>query len=127
MVEKEWMEELFATIDSLDSEAFAAYITPDGMFRWGSFPEMNGTEAIVKFVTGFFSMLTGLSHNIENIWQADGDSDIILVKGTITYTIPNGDKVTLNFLNQFLMQGKMIREYLIYADPTPLNEAFANQ
>ena len=127
MIDKKWMEELFSTIDSMDSAAFAAYITPDGKFRWGSYPEMNGTEAIVQFVTGFFSMLTGLSHNIENIWQADGDPNIILTKGTITYTIPNGEKITLNFLNQFLMEGKMIKEYLIYADPTPLNAAFANQ
>jgi len=127
MIDQNWIKELFSTIDSMDSPAFAKYITQDGTFQWGAFPKMEGTEAITQFVSGFFSMLTSLSHDVTNVWQADGDPDTIFAGGNTLYTIPNGEKVTLSFLNLFRMEGKLIREYTVFCDPTPLNEAFAKQ
>ena len=127
MTDRKWINELFATIDNMDSEGFAAYITPEGTFQWGSYPRVTGTEDITNFVTGFFSMIKSLSHNITGVWHADGDPDTVFVRGETLYTTPGGEQVTLTFLNLFLMDGKLVKDYTVYADPSPLNEALAKQ
>ena len=125
MTDQKWINGVFSTIDSMDAAAFAALISPDGTFQWGAYPVMTGTEAITQFVAGFFSVLSGLSHNITDMWKAEGDTDVLFINGEITYTVPNGAKVNMNFLNVFRMEGKLIREYKVYADPTALNEALS--
>jgi uncharacterized protein (TIGR02246 family) len=51
--------DLFAAIDSMDAEAFAAFFTDDGMFRYGSQPPVQGRDAVRDYVAGFFSSIAG--------------------------------------------------------------------
>ena len=45
---------------------------------------------------------------------------ILVSQGVVTYTRLDGGKVTVPFVNVFSMQGKLVQDYLIYVDNTPL-------
>jgi ketosteroid isomerase-like protein len=109
--------ELFAAIDSEDSDAFVAFLTDDAVFRYGSWEPVVGRENVRLAVAGFFQTIKALRHNVLNTWQV---GDVIFSQGEVTYTRLDEKQVTVPFLNLFKMQGDLIQEYSIYIDPTPL-------
>lgn len=113
-----WIPELFAAIDRMDAEAFAAYIEPTGTFTFGNWPASQGTTAIVAAVGGFFQSIASLSHTLTNVWEVP---DWVLVRGEVTYTRKDGSTITLPFFDAFRMapSGK-VADYLIYMDVGPL-------
>jgi len=113
----EWFEELFATIDQLDSESFVSYLTEDAQFIYGSMPPVQGKEAIRNFTSEFFGSLAGIGHNLLRTWVVENTR---LCEGEVTYDLPDNRKITLPFMNVFDMEGEKIREYKIYVDPSPL-------
>lgn len=118
MKQPAWIENLFASIDAMDPDAFVSFVTDDAIFRYGSNPPTEGKPAIHEAVAGFFSMFKALGHSLEGTWS---HSDAVFVQGQVHYTRHDGSTVTLPFLNCFKMQGEKVREYLIYIDPTPLS------
>lgn len=114
-----WVERLFRGIDARDAEAFAAFLTEDVEFRYGSQPAVLGRAAVREHVAGFFSDLEGLSHELHGFWWGEAGK-VCFIQGEVTYAMPGGGTVTLPFLNQFVFRGELIRRYLVYADPTPL-------
>ncbi len=117
MSNNDWYEGVFRTIDAMDVDAFVSYITEDGTFRYGSGPAVQGAEAIRDFVTAFFSSIAGLTHTIDATWEVGDDR---FIQGTVTYQMPDGRDAVVPFLNLFRMEGEKIREYLVYADPSPM-------
>lgn len=117
-----WIDDLFAAIDRRDADAFAAFLTEDGRFRWGSRPVVEGRQAVRDFVAGFFADFEALSHRLTGTWDVP-QRDALFVEGEVTYTLPGGARVSVPFLNRFRLDGDRVAEYLIYADPTPLTEA----
>jgi len=114
---KQWLEKLGETIDAKDADGFAAYLTENGIFRFGNQPDVVGRQAIRDYVAAFFTMHNGSRHEIVNFWD-HGDS--IIWQGRVTYTRLDKKQVTVNFTNIFYMTDNLIREYLIYIDNTPL-------
>lgn len=108
---------LFAAIDAQDAEAFAAFLTDDARFRFGSSPAVNGREAIAEAVAGFFDSIAGLSHAV-HLFTAEGST--LVCEGNTTYTRHDGRTVRLPFANVFEMHGDKICDYKIYADLAPL-------
>lgn len=121
MPDAAWTERLFATIDAMDADAFAAHLTEDGVFRWGSLDPVRGRPAVREFVAGFFSGFRSLSHRLHQTWEIAED-DVVFVQGEVTYVLPDRVEVTVPFLNLCRLRGDEVAEYLIYADPTPLNQ-----
>jgi hypothetical protein len=116
---KSWVEKISKTIDAKDGEAFAAFITEDGNFRFGNQPIVKGRNAIADYVNAFFTMHKGSSHEIVNCWN---HGSAIIWQGKVTYTRMDDRKVDVNFTNIFYMDGDLISDYLIYIDNTPLFE-----
>lgn len=112
-----WIQELFSSIDAMDVDTFASFLTEDAQFKFGNAPPATGKEAIKKAVGGFFSTLHGLKHALLNTWSHSGS---IIVQGEVTYTRKDASTVTLPFVNVFGMQGNLIEDYLIYMDINPL-------
>ena len=108
---------LFAAIDAQDAEAFAAFLTDDARFRFGSSPAVIGREAITEAVAGFFDSIAGLSHAV-HLFMVEGST--VVCEGRTTYTRHDGQKVNLPFANVFEMDRDKIRDYKIYADLAPL-------
>lgn len=112
-----WYTRLFETIDAKDADGFAAHITDDGRFRYGSSPAVEGRRGIRDFVEQFLGSVEGTKHTLERTWETP---DTRFVAGDVTYYLGDGREVTVPFLNRFEMDGELIRDYLIYIDPSPL-------
>jgi sulfide dehydrogenase cytochrome subunit len=92
---------LFVSIDSMDTEGFLGFIAPDGEFRFGSSPPVQGHDGIRAAVEGFFSSFAAL----------------------VTYTRHDGSRITLPFCNVFETEDGLISLYRIYIDVAPLYAA----
>lgn len=108
---------LLATIDGRDADAFAAFITEDGEFRFGNAPPVVGRAAIRSAVAGFFAAIGGCRHTLARSWTGPGSA---VGEGTVTYTRRDGSTLTLPFVNVFELGGGRIRSYRIYIDNGPL-------
>lgn len=117
MNKREWVEKIGKTIDAKDSSGFAAFITEDGIFRFGNQPEVKGRKAIDDYVAAFFNMIKKSEHTLINLWD---NEDAITWQGQVLYTRLDGKQVTINFVNILYMKGDLASDYLIYIDNTPL-------
>lgn len=112
-----WLDELFATIDSQDAEAFTSFLTPDATFVFGNAPGVQGTDAIVSMVSDFFASIKGLRHTLTRVVS---QQDLIMCCGTVTYTRHDDQKVTLPFADVFELDNDKVSSYQIYMDTGPL-------
>lgn len=114
-----WVRQLFQSIDGKDADAFAAYLSDRAEFRYGSQPSVSGRGAVRDHVAGFFAGMAGLEHELLGFWWGVPDR-LCFVQGEVTYTLADGRRLIMPFLNQFRMSDAGIERYLIYADPSPL-------
>ena len=112
-----WVRELFLSIDRRDATAFAGFVAPQGQFRYGSNPAVQGRENVEKFVAGFFASMNGLSHTLENVWEQPG---VVFIEGRVRYHLLDDRHVEVPFCNLFRMEGHLVKDYLVFTDPTPL-------
>jgi uncharacterized protein (TIGR02246 family) len=108
---------MFAAIDARDSAGFAAYLTEDAVFRFGSAPPVQGRDAIQAAVDGFFTTIAGCSHKTAKSLRQD---DTVVCEGEVTYQRHDGSSVTLPFTDIFEYDGELIAHYKIYIDIAPL-------
>jgi len=113
----DWVPELFETIDNMDSDRFALFLTDDATFCFGNAQPVKGKQNIRNAVAAFFSSIKGIGHELLGKWQVD---DVVFVQGEATYTRKDGKMVTVPFLNLFKMNGALVSQYIIYVDISPL-------
>lgn len=111
------LDDLFTSIDDMDTERFLHFLTADAVFRFGSAPAVRGRENIREFVNAFFSTIDGCRHRMHNLLA--GDSTLVC-EGEVTYTRHDGTEIALPFANVFEFAGELISHYKIYADASPL-------
>lgn len=108
---------LFAAIDARDGAGFVSYLTEDAVFRFGSAPPVQGRDAILAAVDGFFTTIAGCSHQITNSLRK---GDTLVCEGNVTYTRHDGSEITLPFADVLEYEGALIGHYKIYLDVAPL-------
>ena len=111
------LDDLFAAIDAKETERFLGFLTNGASFRFGSAPAVQGREAIHSAVDGFFSTITGLSHDVTRIIAED---EVVVCEGEVTYTRHDATGITLPFINVFEFDDELISNYKIYMDIGPL-------
>jgi hypothetical protein len=111
------IENLFNTIDEMDAELFAEFLTEDGVFKFGNFPAAEGRKAIIEAVDNFFKSIKALKHKYINMWVLP---DTIFYRGEVIYTRHDGSTIILPYFNVFGMDGELIKDYQIYMDINPL-------
>jgi ketosteroid isomerase-like protein len=111
------LDRLFAAIDAKDAAAFAAFVSEDGIFRFGSAPAVNGRAAIQAAVADFFSTIDGLSHSVTRVWRDDAS---LACEGEVCYRRHDGSEVVIPFVDVFEFDGELISAYKIYIDIAPL-------
>jgi ketosteroid isomerase-like protein len=116
-----WIDELFDTIDRKDAAGFAAFLTPEGVFRFGNYRPVHGRSAIINTVADFFAALHGLQHHIQDRWLMQ---DAAIVTGTVTYTRHDESTLEVPFADVMKLNADGIREYLVFVDNSAL---FAGQ
>lgn len=112
-----WIDDLFQRVDAMDPDGFASFLTEEARFRFGNGPEVVGRERIRDTVARFYSDLQALKHHVTDTWS---HPDREICQGEVTYTRKDGGQVTLPFVNLFRMEKGRIKEYLVYADISPL-------
>jgi len=115
--EDELFENLFASIDAMDTERFLGLIDADAIFRFGSATPVRGHAAIRAAVESFFASFARLRHVIKR-QVADGNA--VVCEGEVTYTRHDGSMITLPFANVFEVENGLISLYRIYIDIAPL-------
>jgi len=117
MSQPAWLEKLFATIDAKDAAAFAAFLTDDAVFRFGNGAPARGREAVREAVAQFFAGVRSLKHTVHESWTVP---DAAVMHGEVTYTRHDGSRLSVPFANVLKLDGTLVREYLVFADASPL-------
>jgi ketosteroid isomerase-like protein len=112
-----WLEEIFASIDACDADAFVNFLTPGATFRFGSGPAARGQDAVREAVAGFFATIGGCRHRLHRTWH---DDDTVVCEGDVTYRRHDGSEITLPFCNVLVLADGLIERYSVYADVAPL-------
>jgi SnoaL-like domain len=120
MPDTHWTAALYDAIDAKDTGRFLSFLTENAQFRYANNPPAIGHKAIGAAVDGFFASIRASRHDVLNNWEPDGH---LISQGTVTYTRHDGGTITLPFVNVFNLRGKLIQDYLIYVDATPLYAA----
>jgi len=77
-----FVEDLYQSIDAMDAQAFTGFLTDGASFRFVNAEPVVGKDNVREAVGGFFSMIAGLSHRLDNVW-AEGDD--LISNGNVTY------------------------------------------
>ncbi len=113
----DWLNNLFAAIDDKDADGFAAFLTDDASFRFGSTPSVTGKAEVRRTVAEFFSAVHSLSHRIDQVWREAG---IVICEGEVTYTRKDNSRLTVPFANILRRRGTLVSDYRIYVDASAL-------
>lgn len=111
------MKELFEIVDRMDPQGFAERFTEDGRFRFGNAPTVATRAGIADSVGQFFSSLSSLRHDIQDVWEQD---DVVITEVEATYVRADGHEVSLPAVTVARTEGELIRDYRIYMDINPL-------
>ena len=114
---QDWLSALFTAIDAMDTPRFLEFLTDDATFRFGNLPPCYGKLAIGTAVGAFFASIKASRHEVLGSWT---HPDSIICYGRVHYTRHDGTRVTVPFANVLMRQGELVRDYLIFADLTPL-------
>jgi hypothetical protein len=117
MLTDDWTAALFDSIDAMDTSRFLSFLTDDGDFTFGNMAVATGHAAIRVAVDGFFASIQESRHEILNAWTVPGH---VICRGKVVYTRHDRSQLTLPFANIFGMREKLINDYRIYIDATPL-------
>jgi SnoaL-like domain len=112
-----WWQELIATIDARQTQAFASFLCEDAVFRYGSNADVHGRAAIATVVDQVFATFRASSHELQRWFEVE---DCRIGQGIVTYTRRDHTKVALPFCNVLTMRGDLVSRYEIFIDPTPL-------
>ena len=112
--------DLFVSIDAMDTERFLGFISEGGTFRFGSSPPVQGHAAIQQAVEAFFATFAALRHDVTLLIR---EGDRIACEGDVTYTRHDGSEITLPFANVFGLENGLISTYHVYLDIAPLYAA----
>jgi hypothetical protein len=112
-----WAEDLYAKVDAKDAAGFAAAFTPDGVFKYGNWPEAQGREAIEGMCANFFGGIGGLHHVIKGEYR---DGATRFLEFECTYTRLDGSQVTLPAVTRFFMEGDLAQHSQVFMDVNPL-------
>jgi hypothetical protein len=110
-------EELFASIDAMNTEAFLSFLDPGCCFRFGNRPTVVGVEPTRAFVGGFFSSIAALEHSVAASWDT---TEGVVAHGLVTYTRHDDSTLTVPFAVILNTAGEGITEYLVFADTSDL-------
>lgn len=117
MKRKDWVRQLFQSIDNQDTTAFLAFLADDVLFRFGNADPVSGKAAVGEAVTGFFGSVKGMRHDLLQVWDVEG---VVICHGTVTYTRHDTTVLTVPFATILKLDADLIQEYLIYADVSEL-------
>ncbi len=108
---------LFADIDSMDPDRFAAHLAEDVAFRFGNADTVHGRDAVRDVWAGFCQTVDGVSHTVVEEFEA---GEATIAESSVTYTRKDGSTVTVPVVTIYRSGGDLIDDYRVYIDLAPL-------
>ena len=110
-------ETLFADIDSMEPDRFAAHLADDVSFRFGNADTVHGREAVRDVWAGFCETVGGVSHEVVEQFES---GEAVIAESNVTYTRKSGDTVTVPVVTIYRARGELIDDYRVFIDLAPL-------
>ena len=112
-----WFSDLFASIDAMNLDAFAAGLAPDAEVVVGNNPPMRGRQAAREGIGGFFSSIAGIRHSMTHVVEGNG---MTVMEAKVDYTRKDGHTVTVPAVTILERQGDLVTSLRIYVDVAPV-------
>ena len=119
--------DVFATMDSGDLDAMVEHMTDDVTTQFGNNAEICGKAAFRALFKRVGQAISGLHHDVVDLWHAVEDFDVWVVQLSVSYRLLDGSTVTLPCCNVFRMRGDLVCEYRVYMDIGPVLDGAAAQ
>lgn len=113
----EFVRNVYKDIDTLDAKKLVAHLTDDCIFVFGNLDPLVGHAAVERLLGSFFQALDAMAHEIEECWKVD---ETIISRMRVTYTRKDRLRKSYPAAVIWRMQGRRIREFLIYCDNSSL-------
>jgi ketosteroid isomerase-like protein len=117
MLNNQFIQSVFAAVDSSDAKGLTDFMTEDAVFRFSNNPEVVGKANIIPFLEGFFQSIKGTRHDQLEAWEIP---DGFVINGRVTYTRHDGTTYPCWFSNTFKMKDGRIKDYIIFVDNSKL-------
>jgi len=111
---------MFDALDRGDIEQMVRYMTDDVVTAFGNFPELNGKAAFDMMFRDVAKSVSGVRHDIHDLWQVEQDADVLVARMTVAYTRHDGSTINLPCCNVFRMRANLVSHYSVYMDITPV-------
>jgi ketosteroid isomerase-like protein len=109
---------MFADIERMDAHAWAEYLAPDTVMRWGNETPIYGRDACRAAAAAFYAQIDGVRYDIVELWE---HGDATIVEANITYTRTDGREVTLPLVTIYRTDvNDLISDYRVYTDLAPV-------
>jgi ketosteroid isomerase-like protein len=110
--------QMFDDIDRMDAAAWATYLAPDAVMRFGNADPVHGREACRDALAAFYGQINGLSHQVIEQWE---HGDATIVEANVTYTRTDDHEVTVPVVTIYRTNGQdLIADYRVYIDLAPV-------
>ena len=113
----DWIEEYFADVDAMRLDEFVERHTDDAVVSFNDNPPAEGKEQIRETIGGFWQMIDGLSHEIKNRYEDDGN---VILESDVHYKRKDGQEVTVKTVSILHRDGDLVDRLTFYNDPTPI-------
>ncbi len=114
---KEFVAEVFRSVDNKNIKGFTRYLTEDSTFVFGNAEPVISRKSIAGFVEHFLSSIRQTTHDLSDIWQIN---DVIITRLRVTYTRHDGKKYLYPCVTIWHMKDDQISDYRIYIDNSTL-------
>jgi ketosteroid isomerase-like protein len=114
---KHWFADLYASIDAMRLDDFAAGLAPDVELIVGNNPTMSGREAAKAGIGYFFSTIQGLKHHFMNVVEGQG---MTFIEAKVDYWRKDGRQVTVPVVTVLERKDDLVSSLRIYFDIAPV-------
>ena len=111
---------MFEALDRGDIQETVRFMTADVVTAFGNFPELNGKAAFRTMFRDVAKSVSGVRHDIHDLWQVEQDADVLVARMTVTYTRHDGSAISLPCCNVFRMRANLVSHYGVYMDISPV-------
>ena len=109
---------MFRDIDRMDADAWASYLAPDAVMRFGNADPVYGREGCRDALAGFYETIGGLRHDIVEQWE---HGEATIVEAMVTYTRLDGGEATVPVVTIYRTNAdELIADYRVYIDLAPV-------
>lgn len=109
----ELVRRFFRAADSRDAAGFVQVLTPDVRWVFGNAPALHGREAVREALSGFFSYVREMDHEIVGIWESP---ECITAETRVRYVDQFGRTFSFPGCDLLFLSGNLFREVRIFVD-----------